>query len=210
MNNAIDWPRIANFLNQNWSIIISSVFAFINLIFAGFLYKETKKIREVETEPDISIYLEQNLVVSNVYDIVVKNLGKGAAYKLNFEFDHNAELIRKQQFRKLNELGFFQGIEYFAPNQEYRTWFGGRELFPEVPIEPLTIQTQYTNKYNRLYSDFFNIDPRNYWGTTYVQAKNLNDISNNINSLSNNILGVSNSITALGSKFESPSDDSHQ
>lgn len=210
MNNAIDWPSIANFLNHNWSILISTVFALINVFFAGFLYKETKKIREVETEPEISIYLEQNSVVSGVYDIVVKNIGKGAAYKLIIEFDHNAELIRKQQFRKLNELGFFQGIEYFAPNQEYRTWFGGQELFPEVPLEPLTIQAHYTNKNNRQYSNFFKIDPRNYWGTTHVDEKTLNNISDDINKLSDNILRVSNSITVLGRKFDAPSDDSKE
>lgn len=200
MNNAIDWPRITNFLNQNWSIIISSMFAFINVLFAGFLYRETKKLREVETEPDISIYLRQNPVVFSVFDIVIKNIGKGAAYELIFEFDPNAELIQKQQFRKLNELGFFQGIEYFAPNQEYRTWFGGHELLPENPLNPLTIQVHFKNKNNRQYTNLFIINPRNYWGTTYTDEKTLKNISDDIEKLTKEIGEVSKSIKSHGTK----------
>lgn len=168
---------------------LNSIFAITNVIFAFFLLRETIKLREVETEPEISIFLEQNIIMG-VYDIVVKNIGKGSAYNIHFYFDKNADIFSRISFRPIFELGFFEGVKYMAPNQEYRTMFGGHELFAKPLPTPLEIKVEYSNKNlkkKKNYEEMFEINPGNYWGTSYIDKKNLNDINDQLVKISNNI-----------------------
>ncbi len=170
-------------LNQ----ILTSIFGLINVIAAAYLVFETKKLREAETEPELSIYLQPNSQYQNIYDIVVKNIGKGAAHKLKFEIEKDSDLIERKGLRKINELGFFQGANYMAPNQEYKSLFGGQELFREPHPSPLKIQVSYTNKNKKKYLNSFIIDPLNYWGTSYFPPKTIEDISKDLNKISTSI-----------------------
>jgi hypothetical protein len=172
------------------STVLNLIFAFINILVAGFLLRETKKLREAETEPELSIYLQQNPKIPSHYDIVVKNIGRGPAYNLSFDFDKNADLIERQPHRKLYELGFFQGVEYLAPNQEYKSLFGGQELLAEPHPVPLKIRAQYKNKNKKKYSNDFCIDPLDFWGTSYFAIKTIDDISKDLNEISKAINGI--------------------
>lgn len=176
----------------DWLTGLNLLLALVNLLFVYLLLRETVKLREVETEPELSIYIQQNQTISGVYDIIVKNIGKGPAYNLTFHFDTESELIKVQNFRKLHELGFFQGVDYLAPNQEYGTLFGGQEMMKQPPIKPLKIQVNYTNKKSKKkYSDSFIIDPSNYWGTSYFGTKTLSDISRDLDKISSEVHRVS-------------------
>jgi hypothetical protein len=178
---SIDWPSTIN-------LFLTS----INVLIAGYLAIEAKKLREQETDPDIAIYLDQNEVIESIYDIVVKNIGNGSAYHLAFTFDHNSELVQQSQFRKLHELGFFQGVDYMAPNQEYRCMFGGAELFKDPPIERLHIKVEYKRKDNKKFTDSFYIDPSDFWGTIYMSKKTITQIHDRLEDIKDEISKVSN------------------
>ena len=167
---------------------INYIFGFVNILVAYFLLRETTKLRIIETEPELSIYLKHSLAVMGVYEIVVKNIGKGAAYNLHFSFDKDAEILKKiKGFRTINELGFYKGVRYMAPNQEYRTLFGGQELLAKPLSAPLKISVGYSNKNKKVFKEIFEIDPGEYWGTNYFTNHTLNDITDRLETIAKNI-----------------------
>jgi hypothetical protein len=189
----IDWQQVFNIFNI--------FFAFINIIIAILLFREQKKLTENGTKPELSIFLDKNPTVIGVYDIVVKNIGKGSAYNLTFSFDPNSELLKLQIYRPLSEYGFFKGIEYFAPNQEYRTWFSGHEMFQQPLCAPLLITVNYNDKESSLkrkkktkYKNVFIIDPANFWGTVYNKTKTISDLCEELKNIQQEISQVSNNL----------------
>lgn len=178
----------------DWISIINIALTSINVLIAAYLANEARKLREEETDPQIAVYLDQNEVVESCYDIVVKNIGNGSAYHLSFTFDHNAEMIQQTQFRKLYELGFFQGVEYMAPNQEYRCMFGGAELFRQPPFDRVLIKVEYKRKDKKKFMETFFIDPSDFWGTIYMQKKTASQIHDRLKEIKDEISKVSSKI----------------
>jgi hypothetical protein len=175
----------------DWSSTINILLTSINVIIASYLATEAKKLREAETDPEIAIYLDKNEVIEGVYDIVVRNIGNGPAYNITFIFDQNSELIQQSQFRKLHELGFFQGVEYMAPKQEYRVMFGGAELFKDPPFERLLIKVEYKRKDNKKFTGSFFVDPSDYWGTIYMSKKTITQIHDRLKDIKDEISKIS-------------------
>lgn len=165
---------------------INYFLTFINVLFAYFLLRETIKLRKVETEPEISIFLEKSPSGEN-FDILVKNIGKGSAYNLKFTYDNDPDILKQYKYFKINELGFFNGVKYMAPNQQYRTFFGGYAMFAKPLPPPLNINAEYFNKSGSLIKDNFVINTSEYWGTLSLQTTKLNDINKSLMEISKNI-----------------------
>lgn len=163
--------------------------ASLNVLFAYFLLRETIKLRKVETEPEISIFLEQISSGGN-FNIVVKNIGKGAAYDIKFNYSLDPVDQEKLKYFKIEELGFFNGVKYMAPDQQYRTLFCGPTLFVKPLPTPLKFNVEYFNKSRKLITDDFIIDIGEYWGTFSLQTIKLEDINKSIIEISRNIAGL--------------------
>jgi len=189
----MDIPRI----NLDLSTLLNIVISIINVLIAGFLLSETRKLREAETEPEISVYLDKNSLLMAYLDIVVKNIGKGPARRIKFSFNPDSELLKRQTDTKLVNLGYFKGINYLAPNQEYRSMFGGTELYTDPTPPPLVIEVTYTNNKNQEYKNEFIIDMAPYKGMTFLDAKNLNNIHERLKDISTNIRRLSDNVEAI-------------
>ena len=74
----------AGALNVLFAMVAAVSMAFYVILICS-LVKETKKLREAQTEPKISIILQISRVGIHCIDLVIKNIGLGPAYNVKFE-----------------------------------------------------------------------------------------------------------------------------
>lgn len=174
-------------------VIFTVVIALATVVYAvltAVLARETIRLREVETEPQICVYLESHKVHDFLLELVVRNIGKAPAYDLRWDFDANAPLVatlREQKF-DLAELGFFRGTDYMAPGREYRTVLGSSHtILAKDDIPPLGLCVTFHNKQERQYSDTFLLDPQEFWGARYSSgpdiAKKLDEVKKELHAV---------------------------
>jgi len=151
------------YLNQNagaLTVIFSFLVAISTVFYAILTWKlvsETKKLRKAQTEPKLSIIIENNDVAFGFLDMIIKNVGYGPAYNITFKVQPDFE-YEKGHF--LSELGAIKyGIKYLAPNQEYRFFFTsliGR--FKELQNVTFNIFTEYCDSSETKFKDEFFIE----------------------------------------------------
>jgi hypothetical protein len=116
-----------NFLNGNaglFSLIFSFVVMLSTFVYALLTYvlvKETKKMREVQTEPKIQIVLETFETNVDSVRLNIKNIGQGPAIDIVFkpsiiEGNEDGEKILK----KFSSVKIFSsGLKYLGPSQNF-------------------------------------------------------------------------------------------
>lgn len=139
-------------LNRNSgtiTVIFSGFVAIATVAYAiltGILVSETTKMREAQTEPDMSISLRQGGRYGNLLEMVIQNIGAGEAFDVNFEtktdftIRHGLEKYQKR-FQDLNIID--KGLNRVAPNQSYFFFMAPAE---QVQNEPsFEIKVRYKN-----------------------------------------------------------------
>lgn len=174
--------------------ITNSFFALLNLLVAYFLLRETRILREVETFPEMTITLEKSLESQSLFDIVVRNIGKGAAYNIKFDFDSNASLINQKDQVNINHWGIFKGLRFFGPNQEYRSFFGDLSIFKITNTIPLLISVQYQNHRGKKFRNEYLIDPLIYHNRNYILRKTTNDFYDELKMIRESISEINDKI----------------
>lgn len=85
------------------------------------LVAETRRLRQVQTEPHIEVFYRPRDEWISLLDVVAKNIGNGPAYDLKFSWE--ATISNKGSetlLGRLRELkGFSTGIAYLGPSQEF-------------------------------------------------------------------------------------------
>lgn len=117
---------IIGFLNDNsgaFNLLFSFVVAAATVFYARLtkhLVAETKRMREAQTEPMVSIRVGLSSVWVNLVDLIIENVGVGAAYDIRVQLEPDFELASG---RFLSELGIVKrGMRYLAPKQAIRTF----------------------------------------------------------------------------------------
>lgn len=184
------------FLNQNsgaFAVIFSSVVAIATLVYAILTWKlvsETRKMREAQTEPNISISLQPREEWINLIDLVVQNIGSGPAYNIGFKVNPDFEYT-KGEF--LSEIGFMKkGLYYLAPNQKWQFFLTSIvKNFEEKTKKLFEIKVTYQNSAGKSYEDTYLMDFSLFIGLSqlgepplYKIAKNIKDIKKDIHNLS--------------------------
>lgn len=121
-----------------FAAIIVALLTAQNVESAQELVKETVRLRRLESDPDIGIYLEKHTDSTWVIDMIIKNVGRGPAYDVRFQADSNQELWSGY---KLSEVWLIQnGLDYMAPGQTIRMTLGG---FVELTKDPIQLVVNY-------------------------------------------------------------------
>ncbi len=115
------------FLNANGgalNLIFAAVVAAATVVYAWLTAKlvgETRRLRQVETEPHIEVFYRPRDEWINFVDIVVKNIGSGPAYDLKFSYDATTSTKGAEGLlARLKELeAFSSGIAYLGPGEEF-------------------------------------------------------------------------------------------
>jgi len=187
---------LVEFLNENsgaFAVIFSAVVAIATIVYAILTWKlvsETRKMREAQTEPKISVTIQPIEEWTNLIDMVIQNIGLGPAYDIKFEINPDFEYM-KGKF--LSELGFMKnGIKYLAPNQKLQFFLTNMiENFEEKIKKPFEIRVTYQNSIGKTYEDVYMIDFSQLIGLIrlgkpplYKIAKNVEEIKKDIHNLS--------------------------
>jgi len=106
-------------LNANQGILIV-IFTFILVMLNRNLARETKRLREAETEPNIEVYLLPARVSPVIVNMVVRNTG-GAAREIKWDIiadasdleSHGVPIMNMSLFKILSYLPASKTIEFF-------------------------------------------------------------------------------------------------
>ena len=184
------------FLNQNsgaFVVVFSAVVAIATIVYAILTWRlvsETIKMRKVQTEPKISVTIQPSDAWINFVDMVIQNIGSGAAYDIKFRANPDFE-YKKGNF--LSDFGFMRnGLEYLAPNQKLQFFLTiMTENFKEKIKTFFEITVTYHNSTGKTYEDIYLIDFSHLDGLRnageppmYKLAKNVENIQKDIHNLS--------------------------
>ncbi|MCX6565112.1 MAG: hypothetical protein NTW38_01595 [Candidatus Aminicenantes bacterium] len=174
-----------SFMNTNSGSIIAIltfVLAAISGIYAFLTWKmvkETKRMREIQSEPQISIFYKSKDEYINLIDLVIKNIGPGPAYKLAFKASPDFEY---SEGMKLSEMNIFKnGLKYLAPNQELVFFLNSLiEISSKKLCSYFDITVNYEDDSGKKYENSYNIDLSEIFGLRHVGGPPLKKIADQI------------------------------
>ena len=144
-------------------------------------------MRKSQTEPKISVFLQISRVAIHCVDLVVKNVGLGAAYNVRFEV---LEEFDVRGGRKLSDIDFIhEGISYMPPNYSIETFFLQMmgERYKEVIDRKIKIKAIYENSEGKKISEIIHINMSQFKGVQRLGNDPVNTIANNIEKIRRNI-----------------------
>jgi len=170
---------------ENLTLLFSGVVAFSTVVYAILtwqLVKENRKIRETQTEPVISIFIVQSEQWINLIDLVVRNIGLGPAY--NLEFSVEPDFVYEKG-RKLSEINFIKnGIQYLPPHQEIRFFLTSLvEDYQTKKETPFKISVIYENYSKKKYKQEYPIDFSIWDGLFFIGKNSLVKISDSLENI---------------------------
>lgn len=188
--NAVD------FLNQNAGVI-STIFSGIVMlatvvyaILTASLVKETRHMRESQTEPRIEVTACPHDEAVSFFSLRVKNIGLGPAYAVRFQLRGESqsagesELI--QDFSKSQFL--VRGLRYLGPGQELWSRFTQmNKNFEEKIKARLIIEVSYSSAAGRLYKDAIPVYFEEFEGYGKLGTPHLYSIAKSIEKIEKNI-----------------------
>lgn len=187
---------ILEFLDQNesvFTVIFSAVVAIATIVYAILTWRlvsETRKMREVQTEPKIAVIVQPREEWIGLIDMIIQNIGLGPAYDIKFEIKTNYE---KYDGRCLSEYGFIRnGLKYFGPNQKLQFFLTSlTEKFEEKIKNSFEIKVTYKNYVGKIYEDIYVIDFSQFDGLNQLGEPPLHEIAKNIKAIQKDINSIS-------------------
>lgn len=118
-------------LNDNagaFNLLFTAVVAAATVVYAVLtarLVRETQRLREVATEPAIEVTYRSRAESMALLEIVVKNIGSGPAYRVEFEVSTSPPSGAAEEIlSRLMKVRFMaSGINMLMPGQEYTSYW---------------------------------------------------------------------------------------
>lgn len=165
---------------QNISALSSLILVIATIIYVTFtykLFKETKKLREVETSPFISLELSSFRTSINL-SLKIKNIGKDPAYNITFKID--------EKFSNIFRFNFKNKIGYFAPEQEIEAFGKQYSDFVALEVDNIPIKVKYFSRENIEYNETFLLEWISLEGVL-LKNDDLSKIEQHLKKISTNI-----------------------
>lgn len=183
---------IVQFLNTNAGVInllfggIVAVATVVYAVLTSRLVRETRRLREVQTEPHIELSFRSRDEIMSLIDIVVVNIGSGPAYdvKVTFSASSDSEGAKEllKQLGALNALS--QGIAYLAPRQEMASyWSDLRQHFDEKLSTIITAMSTCKSATGAVYTRHHTLDLSELKGIVRIGTPPLLKISRDLEKL---------------------------
>ena len=155
-------------LGQVLMVVFTGVVALSTVVYAVLTWRlvtETRRMREVQTEPRVSIRIEADRTGLLGYELVIQNEGQGLAKNVRFEFEGDPSYFRNSWVNRrppaVNDLPIIKnGLDYLEPNQSYRFPLGtvSSEEFERAIEAPWTFRIHYESLYGKRKSDTYVVD----------------------------------------------------
>jgi len=193
---------IIEFINQNSGVITIFFTAIVAISTVAYvrltrkLVNETIELRKIQTRPQLSISILSRDPEVWIVDMIIENVGNGAAYNIQINPSSNFEMRDNREF---NNIGFVKnGYKYFAPHQKLKFFFTNltdkREEKENINFDIYVTYEDYSGKeypltYKVNLSEFYGI-PRYGNPPIYDIADSLKKIEDSISKLFNKKLEV--------------------
>jgi hypothetical protein len=151
-----------------------------------FLLNETRRMREVQTEPRVDVtYRVREEWIAHL-DIVIKNIGLGSAHDVRFQVEPVTESPETiELLRELTEIGFIRvGLSYLSPGQTAASFFTNVSANAHGKLSSkLRIVTSYRGDSGKRYSDVYHIDLSELAGLRRVGDPPLHSMAKSLDAL---------------------------
>lgn len=143
-------------------LVFSGLVALSTVVYAALTWKlvaETRKMREAQTEPRVSVFVEFNDQFFAGVDLVIRNVGQGPAYDICFAFQGDPTVFTAD--RPLDQLPIIRnGLSYLAPNQTFRFLLGALvgQHFERAMRSPWRFDVTYGSQAGRSRRDSYTVD----------------------------------------------------
>jgi len=183
--------------------ILSSVAVLLLAVFAFFQVMEQRAARIAQDSPQILV--DVNYSQRTMINIVVRNIGRGAAKDIRFDFSAPIESSGGQT---ISDMAYFkEGIAFLAPNTEIATVWDSYADAVEVLKEKglrngITVTVRYKDLRGKAYSTRWTINPLILEGSGYADYREFEDLVRALEKISKDIEGLREATTRL--EGESP------
>jgi len=183
--------KMLQFLNNNSGSILAILTLALVIITGIYVHltrkmvKETRIMREIQSEPNISIYYKSEEHIGLI-DIVIKNIGQGPAFNIQFEVDPDFKYTEK---KNISELNLFKiGLKYLAPNQEITFFLNSLVAIMEKKLcMNFDLTVKYSNAAGKSLQNTYNIDLSEILGLRHVGEPPLKKIGDQLEKINNEI-----------------------
>jgi hypothetical protein len=176
-------------INLLFSLVVAGATVFYAVL-THRLVSETKRMREVQTEPALSIWSEPSDHGINFLNLVIENSGQGAAHEIALVPTPNFQRFRGKY---LGDLGLFKhGIRHLAPRQRI-TFFLTSMLdavhgsADDLSRLDFVIEARYRSGVGRQYVDSFPIHFESFEGFGTIGTPPLISIAQDLDRLQKDI-----------------------
>lgn len=181
-----------DFINQNsgvflvlFSLIVTGATVFY-VILTRSLVSETRKMREAQTEPNIFISLKSKEEYIGLVDLIIQNIGLGAAYNIKFEIEPDFEYAKGRMLSEINLIK--NGLHYLAPNQKISFFIASiPEIFMKKKKSFFEIKVKYDNKFGKPYKNTYLIDFSEFFDLRHAGEPSLKKVANNLEKIQKDI-----------------------
>lgn len=195
------------FLNQNagaLSTVFSGIVMLATLVYAlltAALVKETRQMREVQTEPRIEVTACPSPEFVSIITLRVKNIGLGPAYDVCFKLRGESESAGEneliQDFSKSQFLT--KGLQYLGPGQELQSRYTHMTQNYEGKIKArLVIDVRYKSAAGKSYGHAIPVYFEEFEGYGTVGTPHLYAIASAMEKIEKNIDHLATGFRRLG------------
>lgn len=188
--------EILVFLKQNseaLTVIFTAVVTMSTVVYAiltGILVSETRKMREVQTEPKIHITIDSFDFAIHIIRLNIQNIGLGPASDLQFEPSViSGGVPAKKLLGEFTESNFFKtGLRHFGPGQNiYSTYSQTTEDFEGKSSSILSFKASYKNATGKKYTDEIILDMSELKGRYQLGKPNLYAIAQSLEKMQKDV-----------------------
>jgi hypothetical protein len=199
----IPWSHFTNFVSHtDWLSLIKQIIRLLNklqglliVIFTGLLVlynrllsRDTNLLRTRETEPKLEIFLAPVEGATIFVNIVIRNIGGGAARDIEWNIDADAvDLVRHDIH--FHEINLFKSHHYFPSEEKIVCFFGsGPQILAEPKLKPIQIHVTYKNeRLQNPQKDSFLIDPEPLRGILTIGTPPIFQIAESLSKISDKL-----------------------
>lgn len=178
-----------NSISGALTVIFTGVVTIATIAYAVLtwsLVSETKKMREVQTEPRIEITLKPLNFAINIVRLHVRNIGLGPAKNVEFSsYVSSGGQEAEKLLEEFNKTNFLKvGLKYFGPNHEIHSGFTQMtDSFDTKITSVLVYKIKYESVTGRKYEDQVTIDMSEHLGMGQLGKPNLYSIAQSIETI---------------------------
>ncbi|NDP62966.1 hypothetical protein [Polaromonas sp.] len=188
--------EIIDFLNKNsgaLNVIFTAVVTVATAVYAVLTWKlvtETRLMREVQTEPKLSVTLRSIDEAIHIVRLHFQNIGQGPALSVKFtprvESGNESSAALLENFTKPNY--FNTGLSYFGPGQERVSMYTQLTENHEAKLSTvLAFDVEYKSVTGKTYKDTLIVDMSEYKGTHQLGKPHLYAIAQSLERLQKDV-----------------------